>query len=142
MWYGLTWRNFVGGLRIFFLLGVTAAAFGVLNALFIKGGGIKNYSALLALIAGIPAIWVCLAGVMSITWLRVNGKQIEWYLWKRYLLKSCPAESLLSINGGLASAVVIRTTTGSMRLLGIHSKDKVALCQHLKQLNPQLALPE
>lgn len=137
MWYGLTKRNIVHGLIAFAVIGVVAALLGLVSALFAKPGP-RNYWALLFLFAAIPGIWLILVSIFTITWLKVDNEQVEWYLWKKIRLLSCPIADITHIGGGSFSAVIIRTKKGTIRLFGLHLRDRMKLANHLRELNQNI----
>ena len=137
MWYGLTKKHIVQGLIVFFLIGVFAALLGLVVSLFSKPGP-RNYWALLFLLAAIPGIWLVLVSILTITWLKVSDEKIEWYLWKKILLLSCPIADIKRIGGGSFSAVVIKTNKGTIHLFGLHNRDRINLSNHLLGLNKNI----
>jgi hypothetical protein len=141
-WYGLSRQNFFHTLQIFGLLGVIAAVLAVLDA-FHKGQDIQNWWRLLGLVLGIPMIWTLLGIVLSSTWLKLDEAEVSWYLWKRFLLLRCPVRSILTIGSGGFSAMIIKTSKGTIYLFGLHFRDRVELTNRLMEVNPniQLALP-
>ena len=139
MWYGLTKQNFVHSLRVFAVLGLVAALLGLIGSA-ISGAGIRNYWALVWLVLGIPAIWIVLASILSVTWLKVGDSDIGWYLWKRVLILECPIDSVLAIGPGSFSAVVIRTRRGTIHLFGLHRTKRAELARRLKGVNPDIEL--
>jgi len=120
MWYGLTKKNIVHGLIIFVVIGAVAVLLGLVAVLFAKPGP-RNYGALLFLFVAIPGIWLVLVSILTITWLKVDNDQVEWYLWKRIHLLSCPIADITHIGGGSFSAVIIKTNKGTIRLFGTSS---------------------
>src|SRR5262249_59161965 len=92
------------------------------------------------LLVGIPGIWVALAAILSSTWLKIEGNELSWYLWKRFLLLRCSTEDILWIGGGSFSALVIRTRKGTIRLFGIHAGDRYLLTDLLRTANPVMDL--
>lgn len=139
MWYGLSKRNFVRTLAVFAVIGLVAALLGLLGA-GISGMSVRNYRALVWLVLGIPAIWVVLASILSATWLKVGDADISWYLWKRVLILTCPIDSVLAIGPGSFSAVVIRTRQGTIRLFGLHLRDRAELIERLMKVKPNIDL--
>lgn len=111
MWYGLTKENIIRGFLIFVGLGIIAAVAGFIGAEF-SDPGPNNPWALLFLVLIIPGIWVALSLILTITWLRVDDKKVEWFLWKKVRLLSCPIEDITHIGRGLVSAFILKTRTG------------------------------
>jgi len=134
MWYGLTKDKIIHGLIIFSGIGIIAALLGMVSG-FLSESGPKNYWALLFLVAAIPGIWLILVSFLTITWLKVDNEQIEWYLWKKICLLSCSTMDITHIGGGTFSAVLIKTKKGTIRLFGLHLKDKRKLSDHLIEIN-------
>jgi len=137
MWYGLTRQNIVHGLIVFFAIGVFAALLGLIGVQFEKPGP-RNYWALLFLVAVIPGIWLVLVAILTITWLKVGDEHVEWYLWKKIRILSCPIAEITHIGGGSFSAVIIKTTRGTIRLFGLHCRDRMRLAEHLMEINQNI----
>ena len=137
MWYGLTRKNILHGLIVFCVIGAVAALAGLIGAFFSKPGP-RNYWALLFLFAAIPGIWLVLVSILTITWLKVDDGWVEWYLWKKIRILRCPVSDITHIGGGSFSAVVIRTRRGTIRLFGLHLRDRRKLSDHLLELNPNI----
>ena|SRR5262249_25345165 len=140
MWYGFTRQRFVQSLGIFTSIGLVAALLGLIGSK-VSGNGIRNYWALAWIVFGIPAMWIVLASIFSVTWLKVEHSGLGWYLWKRILILKCPIRSVLSIGPGMVSAVNIKTPQGTIRLFGLHLKDREELTRHLIELNPAIRSP-
>lgn len=137
MWYGLTRKNFISGLTVFGIIGLIAALAGVINA-WIKQPATINYGTLLALFLFVPALWIALFVVLSITSLRIEGEELQWFAWRKILLKRCRVQSVRAIGPGWFSAMIIKTDVGTIRLFGLHMNDRVALSRHLLQLKPSI----
>ncbi|HUL21799.1 MAG TPA: hypothetical protein VLZ10_10110 [Thermodesulfobacteriota bacterium] len=137
MWYGLTKKNIVHGLIVFSAIGFFAAFVGMIGFQFEKSGP-RNYWALLFLMAVIPGIWLVLVLFLTVTWLKVDNEQIEWYLWKKIRIFSCPITDITHIGGGSLSAVIIKTRKGTIRLFGLHHSDTKKLSKHLMQINKNI----
>jgi hypothetical protein len=137
MWYGLTKENFVDTLLVFMAVGVLAAVLGLGSAIY-HHAPIGNYWAVVALLFAIPSTWLILGAVLSTTWLRVGSNSIEWYVWKKFLIRTYPIATLVSIGTGSFSAVHIHTHRGTIRLLGLHHTDRVELTKHLLALKPDI----
>jgi len=121
----------------FFAIGIFAALIGLVAVLFAKPGS-RNYWALLFLVVAIPRIWLVLVSILTITWLKVGNEQVEWYLWKRIRILSCPIADITHIGGGSFSAVIIKTTKGTIRLFGLHLRDRMKLSNHLMEINKNI----
>jgi hypothetical protein len=137
MWYGLTKKNIISGLIIFVLIGAVAVLLALVSTLF-KDPGSRNYWALLFLFVVVPGIWLVLVSILSATWLRVDKEHVEWYLWKKIHLLKCPIADITHIGGGSFSAVIIKTKKGTIRLLGLHHRDRKKLSSHLMELNQSI----
>ena len=137
MWYGMTKKDIVRGLIVFFGIGLFAVLIGLIGSYFEKTEP-KNYWALLLLLAAIPGIWLALVSVLTITWLKVTDEQVEWYLWKNFRLLSCPIADITHIGRGLVSAFIIKTKKGTIRLLGLHVANRTELSNHLVSINPNI----
>jgi hypothetical protein len=137
MWYGLTKENITRGLVIFTGLGVVAAVAGLIGG-EISNSGPKNYWALLILFLAIPGIWIVLVAILTITWLKVDNQQVEWYLWKKVRLFGCPIEDITHIGGGSVSAFVIKTRKGTIRLFGLDIGNRKRLSKYLMEKNPNI----
>ncbi len=137
MWYGLTKNHIVRGLIVFFGLGVFLTLCVIIFIQFSKSSEI-NYWALLFLLVALPGIWLVLVSVLTITWIKVNNDQVEYYLWKRIHILNCPIRDITHIGGGLVSAFIIKTKKGNMRLLGLQLNDKKKLSNHLMKINPNI----
>ena len=137
MWYGLTKKNIVRGLIVFFAIGISAAVLGLIGVQFEKPGP-RNYWAILFLVAAIPGIWLVLVSILTITWLKVGDEQVEWYLWKKIRILSCPIADITHVGGGSFSAVIIKTNKGTIRLFGLHLRDRMKLSNHLMEINKDI----
>jgi hypothetical protein len=71
MWYGMTKKDIVRGLIVFFGIGLFAVPIGLIGSYFEKTEP-KNYWALLLLLAAILGIWLALVYVLTISWLKVT----------------------------------------------------------------------
>ena len=134
MWYGLTIKNIVQGFIIFVIIGAVAVLLALISTLF-KEPGPRNYWALLFIFMMVPGIWLIFVSFLSATWLRVGKEHVEWYLWKKFKLLKCPIADITHIGGGSFSAVIIKTKKGTIRLLGLHHRDRKKLSSHLMGLN-------
>jgi len=141
MWYGLTKKAFLGGLLIFCVIAILACVATVVASI-LKGTGLRHWEGFIMLLVGIPGIWVALAAILSITWLKIEGNELSWYLWKRFLLLRCSTEDILWVGGGSFSALVIRTRKGTIRLFGIHAGDRYLLTDRLRTANPDIERSE
>lgn len=137
MWYGLSKENIVRGLLIFTGLGVIAAVAGLIGGA-VSNSGPKNYWALLFLLLALPGIWIALVSILTITWLKVDDRQVEWYLWKKVRLLSCPIDDITHLGRGSVSAFVIKTKKGTIRLLGLHMRNRKKLSNYLMEKNPNI----
>lgn len=140
MWYGFTRQRFIQSFVVFTIIGLLGALLGVIGSK-VSGTGIQNYWTLTWLILGIPALWLVLASIFTITWLKVEHSDIEWCLWKKVLILKCPIQSVLEIAPGLASAVIIKTPQGTIRLFGLHLVDRLELTRRLVEINPRIKFP-
>ena len=141
MWYGLTKKAFLDGLLIFCVIAILACVATVVASI-LKGTGLRHWEGFIMLLVGIPGIWVALAAILSITWLKIEGNELSWYLWKRFLLLRCSTEDILWVGGGSFSALVIRTRKGTIRLFGIHAGDRYLLTDRLRTANPDIERSE
>ena len=137
MWYGLTKKNIISGLIIFVVIGAVAVLLALISTLF-KDPGPRNYWALLFLFLVVPGIWLVLVSILSATWLKIEKEQVEWYLWKKIRLFKCPIADITHIGGGSFSAVIIKTKKGTIRLFGLHHRDRIKLSSHLMELNQSI----
>jgi hypothetical protein len=137
MWYGLTIKNIIHGLIIFIVIGVVAVLMALVSTFFANSGP-RNYWALLFLFLAIPGIWLVLVSILTITWLKVDNEHADWYLWKKIHLLRCPIADITHIGGGSFAAVKIKTNKGTIRLFGLHHRDRVKLSNHLMELNQNI----
>jgi hypothetical protein len=56
-WYGFSRKTFLGGLRIFCTIAIVLSVLSVV-ASFVEGIGVRNWTALIVLLAIMPGIWL------------------------------------------------------------------------------------
>ena len=137
MWYGLSRQNILHGLMVFSVIGIVGALLVLIGVQFEEPGP-RDYWALAYLMAAIPGIWLVLVAILTITWLKVDQERIHWYLWKKIRILSCPISDVTHIGGGSFSAVVIKTRRGTIRLFGLHVRDRRRLSDCLMERNENI----
>jgi hypothetical protein len=75
MWYGFTKQIFLGGLRIFIVIGLSVGILGLCMSIA-KGTGIRNWMALIAAFLVVPGVWLALSAIWSATWLKFERDEL------------------------------------------------------------------
>lgn len=143
---GLTRRRVLDALRLYLIIGLVAAAFGVAAVLFDNDpsndpSSINRFWLLIFLFLMPSAIWLFLAAILGSITLRVSDGFIEQVLWRRYVLKKQPISTLTKITGSGFSAMVLHFRGGKkIALPGIHAVDEQQFRIVLDRLRPDLGL--
>jgi hypothetical protein len=133
--YGYTRRAFVDSLTVMVMIGMGGAVIGTLGRHFSHASARAPWAPLW-LLAIVPGIWLVVSIPLSATWLELRGEELRWTLWRRWLLGRYPIDSVRRIAMGSFSAVHIETTRGTIRLFGLHMKDRTRLATRLRESNP------
>lgn len=139
MWYGFTKKAIFQGLINFIGIGVFAVIMSVMMAQFLKPEH-PNYWYLLLLFIFFPGLWLVLGFLFSITWFKINSDQIEYHLWKKIHLCSCPIKEVTHIGSDFFSAYFIKTKKVKIRLFAIDKKDRKNLSDYLIKINPNIQM--
>ena len=139
MWYGFRRQAFMAGLRIFFVLGVLAVLAALVSG-WVEETEAPNYAVLPVLLLAIPGIWLLFSLLFAATWLKIEGDCAEWYLFRRLRLKRVPIAEIVSIGAGAFSAVLLHTSRGTVRLIGLSLEDRAGLVIELQARNPSIRL--
>ena len=142
---GLTRKRVLEALRVYLVIGLIAAIFGVIS-IFLAGSskGPSNVTKfwLLVFLFFMPSgIWLFLCAILCSITLRVSDGVIEQVLWKHFVLKRQPISALTKISGSGFSALVLHFRGGvRIALPGIQIKDQYEFLVFLDKLRPELDL--
>ena len=137
--YGYSRQAFRDSLTVMTLIGMAGAVLGMLGRYFSHAPARAPWAALW-LVLVVPGIWLLASIPLSATWLELRDGELRWTLWRRWQLGRYPVDSVRSIGTGSFSAVRIETARGTIRLLGLHMKERTRLAARLRELNPGITV--
>lgn len=142
---GLTRKRVIDGFRIYLVIGLGAAIFGVVSIFLADPSKAQNNVTKISLLVFLffmpSGIWLLLCAILCSITLRVSNGIIEQVLWKRFVLKHQPISALTKISGTGFSALVLHFRGGEkIALPGIHIKDQYEFLLYLDKLRPELEL--